>query len=72
LSPLPNEEAARFAQDDELFERARLVNCGFFMQAILRDYVGAILALVQDNVHWRLNPLEVWHPFQSIVLRLPQ
>ena len=46
-------------QDDEIFERARLVNCGFFMQIILRDYIGAVLHLVQDGQKWRLNPLEV-------------
>jgi len=52
-------ETARITQDNELFERARLVNCGFFMQVILRDYVGVILALTQEGLHWRLNPLEV-------------
>ncbi|TDL18557.1 hypothetical protein BD410DRAFT_880000 [Rickenella mellea] len=36
-------QVERNAQDDELFARAWLVNCGFFMQVILGDYVGAIL-----------------------------
>lgn len=45
------------AQDDEIFERARLVNTGFFMQVILGDYVGAILGLVRDHNSWRLDPL---------------
>ena len=49
----------RSLQDDEVFERARLVNCGFFLQIILRDYIGAVLHLVQDGQQWRLNPLEV-------------
>ncbi|CAA7270854.1 unnamed protein product [Cyclocybe aegerita] len=44
-------------QDDEIFHRARLVNCGYFMQIILGDYVGAILGLVRDETDWRLNPL---------------
>ncbi|CAK5262276.1 unnamed protein product [Mycena citricolor] len=39
----------RLAQDDEIFNRARLVNCGYFMQIILGDYVGAILGLVRDD-----------------------
>ncbi|KIY69396.1 heme peroxidase, partial [Cylindrobasidium torrendii FP15055 ss-10] len=30
-------------QDEEIFARSRLVNCGLFMQMILGDYVGAIL-----------------------------
>ena len=46
-------------QDDEIFSRSRLVNCGFFMQIILGDYVGAILGLVRDGLSWRLKPLEV-------------
>ncbi|KAF8880494.1 heme peroxidase [Infundibulicybe gibba] len=45
------------AQDDEIFHRARLVNCGFFMQIILGDYVGAILGLARDECAWRLDPL---------------
>lgn len=47
------------AQDDELFARARLVNCGWFMRVILGDYVGAILGLVRDGLDWRLDPLAV-------------
>ncbi|KZT06599.1 heme peroxidase [Laetiporus sulphureus 93-53] len=48
----------RAAQDEEIFQRARLVNCAFFMQVILGDYVGAILGLTRDGLGWRLNPLE--------------
>ncbi|KAF7369152.1 hypothetical protein MVEN_00242400 [Mycena venus] len=47
----------KIAQDDEIFNRARLVNYGYFMQIILGDYVGAILGLVRDGHSWRLNPL---------------
>lgn len=46
-------QSALQAQDDEIFERARLVNCAFFMQVILRDYVGGILGLVRDGSTWR-------------------
>lgn len=52
-------DAMRKSQDDEIFERSRLVNCGFFMQIILGDYVGAILGLVRDGNPWRLKILEV-------------
>jgi prostaglandin-endoperoxide synthase 2 len=45
------------AQDEEIFQRARLVNTAFFVQVILRDYVGAILGLVRDGSSWRLDPL---------------
>ena len=50
-------EEDREAQDDEIFARARLVNCGWFMRVILGDYVGAILGLVRDGLSWRLDPL---------------
>ncbi|KAK7052388.1 heme peroxidase [Favolaschia claudopus] len=50
-------DAEKLAQDDEIFNRARLVNCGYFMQIILGDYVGAILGLVRDGYTWRLDPL---------------
>lgn len=39
--------------------QARLVNCGHFMNAILTDYIGAILGLPKDGNTWRLNPLNV-------------
>jgi len=50
---------SRDAQDEEIFQRARLVNTGFFVQTILRDYVGAILGLARDGSSWRLDPLMV-------------
>jgi len=46
-------------QDEEIFQRARLVNTGYFMQIVLRDYVGSILALVRYGSPWRLDPLMV-------------
>ncbi|KAI0696645.1 heme peroxidase, partial [Cytidiella melzeri] len=49
------DETTMLSQDEEVFQRARLVNCGFFMQIILADYVGAILGLVRDGSEWRLK-----------------
>ena len=57
--PSSLDDAARLAQDEEIFQRTRLVNCGFFMQIILGDYVGAILGLVRDGRSWRLKILDV-------------
>ncbi|KAJ7925601.1 heme peroxidase [Mycena leptocephala] len=51
------DDAKRLAQDDEIFNRARLVNCGYFMRIVLGDYVGAILGLVRDGSSWRLDPV---------------
>ncbi len=58
-NPATLDEKTRIEQDDEIFHRSRLVNCGFFMQIILGDYVGAILGLVRDGSPWRLKVLEV-------------
>jgi len=57
--PPPINSRARETQDEEIFQRARLVNTGIFMQVILRDYVGAILGLARDGSSWRLDPLMV-------------
>ncbi|KAF9470894.1 heme peroxidase [Pholiota conissans] len=58
LSRRQEGERQRNAQDDEIFNRTRLVNCGYFMNIILGDYVGAILGLVRDQSDWRLDPLQ--------------
>lgn len=36
MGPARSAEQVKKDQDDEIFERTRLVNCGFFMQIILR------------------------------------
>lgn len=60
----------KITQDDEIFHRSRLVNCGYFMNIILGDYVGAILGLVRDQSDWRLDPLmtirELSHNFAPV------
>jgi hypothetical protein len=43
--PPLQDEKARLVQDDEIFNRARLVNCGFFLQIIL----GGIIVSFRDN-----------------------
>lgn len=60
-------EVERAKQDDELFQRTRLVNCGFFMQIILGDYVGAILGLVRDGQSWRLKILDQYRTVEHDV-----
>jgi prostaglandin-endoperoxide synthase 2 len=59
VDPPPKDENLLNAQDEEIFQRARLVNTAYFMQVILRDYVGAILGLARDGSSWRLDPLAV-------------
>ncbi|KAJ3551142.1 hypothetical protein NM688_g4896 [Phlebia brevispora] len=46
----------RTAQDKELFETARLINCAWFGSAIFSDYFSAILGLVREGNNWSLNP----------------
>ncbi|EJU01026.1 linoleate diol synthase [Dacryopinax primogenitus] len=54
-NPPPQDEVAKRAQDDEIFERTRLVNCGFFARVVLYDYVGGILGMTRDGSSFRLN-----------------
>ncbi|ESK84894.1 heme peroxidase [Moniliophthora roreri MCA 2997] len=43
-------------QDEELFQTARLVNCGWFGSAVFSDYVSCILGLVRQGSNWTLDP----------------
>ncbi|EEB88250.1 hypothetical protein MPER_14020, partial [Moniliophthora perniciosa FA553] len=43
-------------QDEELFQTARLVNCGWFGSAVFADYVSCILGLVRQGSNWTLDP----------------
>ncbi len=45
------------AQDEDVFQRSRLVNCGCFVHVILTDYIPAILNQ-PGNTSWYLNPLD--------------
>jgi hypothetical protein len=53
-----NELKALKKQDDDIFNRARLINCAFFMNAILGDYLSGILGTFREASEWCLNPLE--------------
>ncbi|KAG9014307.1 hypothetical protein FRB90_005401 [Tulasnella sp. 427] len=57
--PPQNDPAALMTQDDDIFNRARLINCAHFANVILSDYIGAILGLTKEGNSWVLNPLEV-------------
>ncbi|KAH7928581.1 heme peroxidase [Leucogyrophana mollusca] len=56
-SPPPTDPAARKAQDDEIFETARLVNCGHFISMIMKDYVSGFLGLSEGNA-WNMNAFD--------------
>ncbi|KAG1742705.1 heme peroxidase [Suillus paluster] len=45
-------------QDDEIFQIARLCNCGWFTSVILSDYLSCILGLVRKGSNWTLEPFD--------------
>ncbi|KAJ7577084.1 linoleate diol synthase [Mycena floridula] len=53
-SQLDREQLMR--QDEELFQTARLVNCGWFGSVVFSDYFSCILGLVRQGSSWSLNP----------------
>ncbi|TFK61201.1 heme peroxidase [Pluteus cervinus] len=51
--PPPADPAARQLQDEQIFQTAKLVNCGHFMSLIMGDYVAGFLGLSEGNA-WNL------------------
>ena len=51
-------DAKRAEQDEEIFQTARLVNCGHFMALIFGDYVAGFLGLGRDGSTWSMNPFD--------------
>ncbi|KAL5512887.1 hypothetical protein ACEPAH_3285 [Sanghuangporus vaninii] len=45
-------------QDEEIFQTARLINCGWFANVVFSDYFSAILGFVRMGISWSLNPFE--------------
>ncbi|GAA5987467.1 hypothetical protein JCM11641_003838 [Rhodosporidiobolus odoratus] len=46
----------RKAQDEELFQTARLINCGWFQNVIFQDYIRCILHVNATMSTWSLVP----------------
>ena len=42
-------------QDEDIFQLARNINCGFFASVVLKDYVAAILNTPRANSEWSLD-----------------
>lgn len=60
LSPdIPASKAQLLAQEEELFQTARLINCGWFGSVVFSDYFSCILGLVRGGNNWSLSPFGV-------------
>ncbi|KAF9257706.1 heme peroxidase [Marasmius fiardii PR-910] len=55
--PPPTDPTALAKQDEEIFQTARLVNCGHFMSLIMGDYVAGFLGLSEGNA-WNMNAFD--------------
>ncbi|KAF8595652.1 heme peroxidase, partial [Ceratobasidium sp. AG-I] len=54
----PPKADPRMQQDDEIFQTARLINCGSFMSVIMGDYVAGFLGLGRDGITWSMQPFD--------------
>ncbi|CUA76356.1 prostaglandin-endoperoxide synthase 2 [Rhizoctonia solani] len=61
-NPPPESAGERAAQDEEVFQTARLINCGSFMSVILGDYVAGFLGLGRTGSSWAMQPFD---PFKD-------
>ncbi|GBE86547.1 Linoleate 10R-lipoxygenase [Sparassis crispa] len=52
----PQRSAKILAQEEEIFQIARLINCAWFASVVFSDYLSAILGLVRRGSSWSLNP----------------
>jgi len=55
-------EKALAKRDNDLFQTARLVTGGLYVNIILKDYVNTILATNRTNTKWTLDPRENYDP----------
>jgi Animal haem peroxidase len=56
FSPANKTEKAQCKVDEDLFQTARLVTCGLYVNIILHDYVRTILNLQTTDSTWTLDP----------------
>ena len=54
----PTRRTRLIAQDEEIFQTARLVNCAWFAGVVFSDYFSAILGLVRNGSSWSLEPFQ--------------
>ncbi|KAG6873168.1 hypothetical protein C0995_002017 [Termitomyces sp. Mi166 len=57
--PPPSDPAKRARQDEEIFQTARLVNCGHFVNTVMGDYVAGFLGS-SEGLNWNMQAFD-WH-----------
>ncbi|KAG5636742.1 hypothetical protein H0H81_007000 [Sphagnurus paluster] len=64
--PPPSDAGKRALQDEQIFQTAKLVNCGHFMSTILGDYVAGFLGS-SEGCNWNMNAFD---PIQTKDLKV--
>ncbi|KAK4334970.1 hypothetical protein RTBOTA2_003721 [Rhodotorula toruloides] len=60
------DEDGKAKQDEDIFQKARMINCGHFVAVIFQDYIRAILAINRTTSTWSLVPTgEIKEAFQG-------
>ncbi|TBU30522.1 heme peroxidase [Dichomitus squalens] len=54
----PQRAAKLVAQEEDIFQTTRLINCAWFAGIVMSDYFCAILGLVRQGSSWAFNPFE--------------
>ncbi|KZS86927.1 heme peroxidase [Sistotremastrum niveocremeum HHB9708] len=58
ISSFSPNDPALLQQDEEIFQTARLINCGHFMSVVFGDYVAGFLGLTRTGSSWSMNPFD--------------
>ncbi|KAF8066489.1 heme peroxidase [Lyophyllum atratum] len=66
--PPPSDADKRNIQDEQIFQTAKLVNCGHFMSAIMGDYVAGFLG-ASEGCNWNMNAFD---PIETKTLKVPR
>ncbi|KAF8669729.1 heme peroxidase [Rhizoctonia solani] len=66
-NPPPKDVSRSMEQDEEIFQTARLINCGSFMSVVMDDYVAGFLGLSRVGSIWNMDPFNVGISSHSIV-----
>ncbi|KAG6847554.1 hypothetical protein H0H93_007410, partial [Arthromyces matolae] len=56
--PPPSDSDKLARQDEEIFQTARLINCGHFMSTVMGDYVTSFLG-ASEGSDWNMNAFDV-------------